>query len=273
MYLHEITVSSWTDVILSWGALQCWLAVILALLGCSTAASFGEGSCECGTVPGFATMCCSRAEIFFLGIFLFLFIWSIIHSLIFYPVLYQRVVLDYRNDRLAKECKGRVTASEPIDTDDGVEYNLTIRYRRRGARYQIFCEGSTQHYHKGDKILLRILRAYDRSAIPAERLGQDFWPADSLRWSCPLITFVFFGGLPALLFYLNYPWPCFVFILTFSIPSSAVLSRRRMIDVSRQVFKNASPVAEEVYLQELVAEDDEDGEKDNEMENQKRAVI
>jgi membrane protein implicated in regulation of membrane protease activity len=256
MMLHVVSVGSWTDLFYTRGAAECWLAVALVLIGCSLAANAGTGSCRCGEIPGFASMCCSGAEIFFLGVFLFFFIWSIVHSLIFYPMLYQRVVLDYRSDHTSKEVVGRIVEIEHIPDDDGGGYNLTIRYKRRGNRFQILYEDAPIRRKEGDRIPLRVLREKARSAIPAEAIGDDFWNADSLRWTCPLLTFILFGGLPALLFYINYPWPCFVFCLTFSLPAAAILSRRRIMDVTSQVYNNATSVTVEEFV---VLDEDSEG--------------
>lgn len=249
MVLHVVTVASWMDLFYTRAAAECWFAVALVLIGCSLAANAGTGTCQCGEVPGFASMCCTGAEIFFLGIFLFFFIWSIVHSLIFYPVLYQRVVQDYQNDHKSKEVIGRVVEIEQIpDGDGGTEYSLTIRYKRRGQRFQIIYEDAPVRYNEGDRIPLRVLKSKPRSAVPTEVIGGDFWAADSLRWTCPLLTFILFGGLPALLFYINYPWSCFVFCLTFSLPASALLSRRRIMDVTSQVYTNAALVTVEEFV-------------------------
>lgn len=266
--IHEISIVSWRDLFCTRAAAECWLAVVLVLVGCSLAANAGAGSCQCGHVPGFSTMCCSGAEIFFLGIFLFFFVWSIVHSFIFYPVLYQRVVLDFQNDHTAKDIRGTVVALEELGHDEGPEYHLTIRYKRRGERYQIIYEDALKRRDEGDRIPLRVLRIHPRSAIPVEIIGQDFWPADSLRWSCPLTTFIVFGGLPALLFYINYPWPCFVFCLTFSLPATALLSRRRIRDVTNQVYNHAEPVLVEEFVV-LAEEEDDDNFDDDDIKKKK----
>jgi len=245
---HVVSIGSWTDIFYTRAAAECWFAVALVLVGCSLAANAGQGSCQCGEVPGFATMCCTGAEIFFLGIFLFFSIWSIVHSLLFYPVLYQRVVSDFQNDHTSKELKGRVVEIEHVPDDEDGEYNLMIRYKRRGSRFQIIYEDAIVRRKEGDRIPLRILKSQPRSAIPTEAIGDDFCAVDSLRWTCPLLTFIVFGGLPSLLFYINYPWSCFVFCLTFSLPAAAILSRRRIMDVTNQVYNNSTSVTVEEYV-------------------------
>jgi hypothetical protein len=242
--IHGISITSfWKDVFYTREAAECWFAVALVLTGCSLAANSGVGSCLCGQVPGFTTMCCSRLEIFSLGIFLFMTVWSILHSFVFYPILYQRAVLDYQRDTSSKPIQGVVKELRVIQYEDGPEYHLIIQYTYRQRHcFQIIYEDPIQHRDEGDFITLRLLKSHPRSAVPEEAMEHDFWPADSLRWSFPLLVFIFLGGLPALLFYINYPWPCFVFVLSFSIPASILLSNRRIVDVTNQVYTRATPV-------------------------------
>jgi membrane protein implicated in regulation of membrane protease activity len=224
------------------------------------AANAGMGKCP-DPVPGFPTMTCSGAEIFFLGVFLFLLVWSIVHSLLFYPVLYKKMVKDFQENATSKEIRGKVIEVERAAEG---EYRLTVRYKRHGGRYQIEYEVD-QKIDLGARIPLRILKLHPASAMPADRVGLGHWSPEYMLYICPLWTFLLLGGLPALLFYINYPWQCLVYITAFSIAAAAILSRRRVADVTNQIHTNATPILVEEF--HYVAEDDDSLQKPDNKED------
>lgn len=218
--------------------MECWTGFTLVMVGCAMGARAGQGSCECEDNPG-VRICCTFPEIFFVGILLFILVFSIAHSFVFYQRLHTNVVLSYQGEKTAKTIKGKVLDCEKIPRaiDD---YYVTILYKREGRKYR-FTKNGREHI-PGEKIKLRVLRGYPRSAWPVDDFDRRFKGSDTVRWGCPLVSLMFLGGIPSIIYYLNYTWATNFWAIGMFAPAACIFSRRRCISVQNQVFNYATPV-------------------------------